>query len=125
MPLKTFCRYFTLALVMLLNSVCAKAADYPTPKEGTWTVKDYRFHNREVLPELKMHYMTIGEPSGAPVLVLCRSGARSRAAAIALTQAGFQQAINIADGFEGDRDGEGHRGNHNGWKAADLPWRQG
>ena len=61
----------------------------------------------------------------APVLVMCRSGARSRAAAIALTQAGFRQAINIGDGFEGDMDEEGHRGNRNGWKQADLPWRQG
>ena len=61
----------------------------------------------------------------APVLVMCRSGARSRAAAIALTQAGFRQAINIADGFEGDMDESGHRGNRNGWKQADLPWRQG
>jgi rhodanese-related sulfurtransferase len=61
----------------------------------------------------------------APVLLLCRSGARSRAAAIALTQAGFDQAFNIAGGFEGDTDQEGHRGNHNGWKAERLPWRQG
>jgi len=61
----------------------------------------------------------------APVLVMCRSGARSRAAAIALTQAGFRQAINIGDGFEGDMDEDGHRGNRNGWKQADLPWRQG
>jgi rhodanese-related sulfurtransferase len=61
----------------------------------------------------------------APVLVMCRSGARSRAAAIALTQAGYGQAINIADGFEGDPDEDGHRGNRNGWKQADLPWRQG
>ncbi|HKU65051.1 MAG TPA: rhodanese-like domain-containing protein [Rhizomicrobium sp.] len=61
----------------------------------------------------------------APVLVMCRSGARSRAAAIALTQAGYRQAINIADGFEGDMDEDGHRGNRNGWKQADLPWRQG
>jgi rhodanese-related sulfurtransferase len=61
----------------------------------------------------------------APVLVMCRSGARSRAAAIALTQAGYGQAINIADGFEGDTDEDGHRGNRNGWKQADLPWRQG
>jgi rhodanese-related sulfurtransferase len=60
----------------------------------------------------------------APVLLLCRSGARSRAAAIALTGAGFKQAFNIAGGFEGDRDGEGHRGNLDGWKAAGLPWRQ-
>jgi rhodanese-related sulfurtransferase len=61
----------------------------------------------------------------APVLVMCRSGARSRAAAVALTQAGYGQAINIADGFEGDADEDGHRGNRNGWKHADLPWRQG
>ena len=61
----------------------------------------------------------------APVLLLCRSGARSRAAAIALTQAGFTQAFNIAGGFEGDMDGEGHRGTSEGWKAANLPWRQG
>ncbi len=61
----------------------------------------------------------------APVLLLCRSGGRSRAAAIALTQAGFRQAFNIAGGFEGDVDEEGHRGNRNGWKAENLPWRQG
>jgi rhodanese-related sulfurtransferase len=60
----------------------------------------------------------------APVLLMCRSGARSRAAAIALTAAGFTQAINIGDGFEGDTDEEGHRGKQNGWKAAELPWRQ-
>ena len=42
----------------------------------------------------------------APVLLLCRSGARSRAAAIALTRAGFAQAFNIADGFEGGLNGE-------------------
>ena len=59
------------------------------------------------------------------VLVICRSGARSRAAAIALTRAGFTQAFNIAGGFEGDADAQGHRGNLNGWKASDLPWRQG
>ncbi|HVW72628.1 MAG TPA: rhodanese-like domain-containing protein [Rhizomicrobium sp.] len=61
----------------------------------------------------------------APVMVLCRSGARSRAAAIALTQAGFAQAFNIAGGFEGETDAQGHRGHINGWKASDLPWRQG
>lgn len=65
------------------------------------------------------------EDHGAQIMLLCRSGARSRAAAIALTQAGFTQAFNIADGFEGDPDAEGHRGNINGWKASNLPWRQG
>jgi len=61
----------------------------------------------------------------APVMLICRSGGRSRAAAIALTRAGFAQAFNIAGGFEGDADGQGRRGNTNGWKASDLPWRQG
>jgi rhodanese-related sulfurtransferase len=60
----------------------------------------------------------------APVLLLCRSGARSRAAAIALTTAGYSQAFNVGDGFEGDVDEQGHRGNRSGWKAANLPWRQ-
>lgn len=59
-----------------------------------------------------------------PVLLLCRSGARSRAAAIALTQAGFEKAFNVAEGFEGDKDGEQHRGQVGGWKVAGLPWVQ-
>ncbi|HEY1707849.1 MAG TPA: rhodanese-like domain-containing protein [Rhizomicrobium sp.] len=58
------------------------------------------------------------------VLFLCRSGVRSRAAAIAMTRAGFTRAYNIAGGFEGDLDGERHRGKSNGWKAAGLPWKQ-
>lgn len=66
-----------------------------------------------------------GAGKSDPVLLLCRSGARSRAAAIALTAAGYEKAFNVAGGFEGDVDGEGHRGNLNGWKAAGLPWRQG
>lgn len=60
----------------------------------------------------------------APVLFLCRSGARSRSAAIAMTRAGYARAYNIAGGFEGDLDGERHRGGKNGWKAAGLPWKQ-
>jgi len=59
------------------------------------------------------------------VLFLCRSGARSRAAAMAATAAGYARAYNVAEGFEGDLDAEGHRGRVNGWKVAGLPWRQG
>ena len=66
-----------------------------------------------------------GAGKDTPLLLLCRSGARSRAAAVALTQAGFARAYNVAGGFEGDPDGMNHRGNLNGWKAARLPWRQG
>ena len=40
-------------------------------------------------------------------------------------KAGFTRALNVSGGFEGDPDPSGHRGHINGWKAADLPWRQG
>lgn len=66
-----------------------------------------------------------GVGKGQPILLLCRSGARSRAAAIALTAAGFGPCYNVAEGFEGDRDSALHRGTVGGWKAAGLPWSQG
>jgi rhodanese-related sulfurtransferase len=59
-----------------------------------------------------------------PILFLCRSGARSRSAAMAMTAAGYSRAYNIAGGFEGDLDAQRHRAGINGWKAAKLPWRQ-
>jgi rhodanese-related sulfurtransferase len=65
-----------------------------------------------------------GAGADTPVLFLCRSGARSRAAAIAMTKAGFTQAYNLVGGFEGDLDSDHHRGRTNGWKAAGLPWKQ-
>jgi rhodanese-related sulfurtransferase len=58
------------------------------------------------------------------VFFLCRSGARSRAAAEAMTALGYKRCYNVADGFEGPRDGDGHRGRLAGWKASGLPWTQ-
>jgi rhodanese-related sulfurtransferase len=58
------------------------------------------------------------------IYFLCRSGVRSLAAANAAIAAGFPHAYNIADGFEGPPDPEGHRGQVAGWKADGLPWRQ-
>src|SRR3712207_3280357 len=55
--------------VLLLAAFAASAADYPAPKEGTFVAKDFRFHTGEVLPEVRLHYRTIGEPSGEPVVV--------------------------------------------------------
>ena len=60
-----------------------------------------------------------------PVLFICRSGARSGQAAAVATEAGFSDCYNILEGFEGDRNEEGHRGKISGWKAAGLPWEQG
>ena len=57
-------------LVLALLSLPAAAADYPPPKQGDWIARDFRFHTGEVMPELRLHYTTVGEPSGQPVLVL-------------------------------------------------------
>ena len=46
------------------------AADYPRPKEGDWVARDFRFHTGEVMPELRVHYTTVGAPSGEPVVIL-------------------------------------------------------
>lgn len=46
------------------------AADYPAPKDGVFTARDFKFHNGQVLPEVKLAYKTVGEPTGQPVLVL-------------------------------------------------------
>ena len=60
----------------------------------------------------------------APLLFICRSGGRSRAAAQAMTAAGYRHCYNVAEGFEGNPDAERHRGKTGGWKAAGLPWVQ-
>ena len=63
-------------------------------------------------------------PKDTPVMFLCRSGARSHAAADAATRAGWKEAYNILEGFEGDKDADQHRGNVGGWRKAGLPWTQ-
>lgn len=57
------------------------------------------------------------------ILFLCRSGARSKSAAIAATASGLT-AFNISDGFEGPLDDHGRRNTIGGWRATGLPWRQ-
>lgn len=60
----------------------------------------------------------------ATLLFICRSGQRSRSAAIQATAAGYGRSYNVSDGFEGPLDEESHRGRKVGWKAAGLPWVQ-
>src|ERR1019366_204103 len=62
------------AIIFSLTSFSAVAADYPAPKQGDWVARDFKFHTGEVMPELRIHYTTVGEPSGQPVLVLHGSG---------------------------------------------------
>ncbi len=65
-----------------------------------------------------------GVERGASLVFLCRSGARSRHAAIAMTSAGWGPCFNVSDGFEGPLDASRRRGAASGWKAGGLPWTQ-
>ena len=68
------CSRAALSAVFAMTSLTAVAADYPAPKQGDWIARDFKFHTGETMPELRLHYTTIGEPSGQPVLVLHGSG---------------------------------------------------
>ncbi len=63
-------------------------------------------------------------PPGGQVLLLCRSGVRSIAAARRATELGLH-AYSILEGFEGDADEHGQRGRKGGWRLRGLPWKQG
>jgi homoserine O-acetyltransferase/O-succinyltransferase len=63
-----------LSFALALISAAALAADYPAPKQGEWIARDFKFHTGETMPELRLHYTTVGEPNGQPVLVLHGSG---------------------------------------------------
>lgn len=65
-----------------------------------------------------------GADRETPVFFLCRSGARSQAAAAALSGRGYARCFNVTGGFEGPLDASRHRGNSGGWKADGLPWMQ-
>jgi homoserine O-acetyltransferase len=62
------------ALALVLLSFAASAADYPAPKQGDWIARDFKFHTGEVMTELKLHYTTIGDPAGTPIVVLHGTG---------------------------------------------------
>ena len=76
----------------------------------------------ETLLEAKLKAQGAG--ADTPIVFLCRSGARSLAAAKAMAGKGYSRCLNLTGGFEGDLDGEKHRGRQNGWKQAGLAWTQ-
>lgn len=75
--------------------------------------------NADFVQQLEQHV-----DKDAPVMFLCRSGGRSHNAAMMAMQAGYSEAYNVLEGFEGDKDNEGHRNTTGGWRAAGLPWTQ-
>ena len=63
-----------LSVILAMASFAALAADYPAPKQGDFIARDFKFHTGETMRELRLHYTTVGEPTGQPVLVLHGSG---------------------------------------------------
>ncbi len=63
-------RNLAASIILPLMAFPAIAADYPAPVESDWVARDFKFHTGEVMPELRLHYTTIGAPTGQPVLVL-------------------------------------------------------
>jgi len=63
-------RFRTAAAFLLVLTFPAWAQNYPAPKQGQWIARDFKFHTGDVMPELRLAYTTVGEPSGQPVLLL-------------------------------------------------------
>lgn len=89
-----------------------------------WQVFPAMAVNPEFAAQLRAGGGVADASGGRPLLFICRSGVRSKAAAIAMTQAGFAPCYNVSGGFEGPLDDDKHRGGSDGWKAASLPWIQ-
>jgi homoserine O-acetyltransferase len=100
-----------LSAAVALSSLTAMAAEYPAPKQGDWIAKDFKFHTGETMPELRLHYTTIGEPTGQPVLVLHGSGgdaARMLTAEFAGQLFGPGQPLDVSKYYIIIPDGIGH-----------------
>jgi len=119
------------AHALLLERPAAVLIDVRTMAEWTWVgvpaIAGARFVEWSQWPQGTQNADFVAQAAEGldpeqPVLMLCRSGGRSAAAAHALTAAGFGEAYNISGGFEGDVDAEGHR--TGGWRGAGLPWQQ-
>ncbi|MCW8834969.1 MAG: rhodanese-like domain-containing protein [Rhodospirillales bacterium] len=78
----------------------------------------------QVNPDFRHQVEAEGVGPSATILFICRSGYRSRDAAVAMTSAGYDRCYNVSDGFEGPLDNDKHRGTSAGWKADGLPWVQ-
>lgn len=103
--------------------------DLSTLNKRVLTVEWQTFPDNRVDPDFVEKLSGLLDGAGvskdAELFFVCRSGARSHAAAAAMAGAGYTRCRNVADGFEGPLDTSQKRGQVAGWKAAGLPWRQG
>jgi len=81
--------------------------------------------NPQFVAELSSYLDAVGVKKDAEIFFICRSGGRSRMAAQAMAEAGYERCRNVTEGFEGPLDPLRHRGRASGWKVAGLPWVQG
>ncbi len=66
----------------------------------------------------------VGDDGCVPVILICRSGKRSRDAGKLLIEAGLKQIYSIDEGFEGELDDNHQRSTQGGWRYHELPWEQ-
>jgi rhodanese-related sulfurtransferase len=121
------------AYILLQMEAAAKLIDVRTNAERDWVGK-------VTLPEAKQgsvewtlypggsvnpdFIQQLGQQANKDdvLLFLCRSGVRSRHAAKLATENGYLNAYDILEGFEGDKDADGHRKTVGGWCKTQLPW---
>jgi rhodanese-related sulfurtransferase len=91
----------------------------PGSHHVAWQTGPALIRNPRFLNELERK-----SPKAGTILLLCRSGKRSAAAAEAAAKAGFANVFNVREGFEGEKDESQHRGAAGGWRLQGLPWVQ-
>ena len=122
----------TEAYDIMQSAPGAKLVDVRTSAEFAWVgrIPDAVEIEWQMFPGMQVnpHFMTQLQQQvdkEALTMFICRSGGRSHFAAIAATQAGYTDCYNVLEGFEGDKDTDGHRNTRGGWRKAGLPWSQG
>ena len=118
--------------VELMKSGAAKLVDVRTRAEWDYVGKipgalliEWQAYPSSLLNPEFLNQLQAEVSKDQPVMFICRSGARSNSAAKRATEAGYTRSYNILQGFEGDKDAEGHRNSSGGWRFAGLPWTQG
>ena len=121
----------TEALTFLQENSGARLVDVRSKAEWSWVgripgaveIEWLFFPSMQANPDFLEH-LSLKVPKESPVMFICRSGVRSNQAAIAALESGYVNCFNVLEGFEGDKDSNGHRGVQGGWKAAGFPWVQ-
>ena len=98
------------------------AINIPWIDEPDWNINpDFVREIRQLLLGGLSH---LGDGRDVPILLICRSGKRSKEAGELLLNEGFANVYNIEDGFEGELDDNHHRSTLGGWRFEGLPWEQ-